>query len=95
MQTREFAVQARIEAEVVEGWVDAGWLAPREGGGGRDFSEVDLARAHLIRDLQHLGVNDEGIPVILDLLDQLHGLRGLVRDLLSTIQTQFQEQGRA
>jgi chaperone modulatory protein CbpM len=94
MQTREFAVQARIEAEVVEGWVDAGWLAPREGGGDREFSEIDLARAQLIRDLEHLGVNDEGIPVILDLLDQVHGLRGLVRELLSTIQSQFQEQGR-
>ena len=30
-----------------------------------------------------LGVNDEGIAVILDLVDQLHGLRRTLRELLS------------
>jgi chaperone modulatory protein CbpM len=33
-------------------------------------------------------VNDEGIPVILDLVDQLHGLRRTLRDLLSMIGAQ-------
>jgi chaperone modulatory protein CbpM len=37
---------------------------------------MDVERAHLIRDLKaDLGVNDEGVDVILHLLDQLHGLR--------------------
>ena len=54
----------------------------------RRFSDVDLARAQLIRDLGELGVNDDGIPVILDLVDQLHGLRRMLRDLLSTIHAQ-------
>jgi chaperone modulatory protein CbpM len=41
-----------------------------------NFSDVDLARARLIRDLKTgFGVNDEGIDVILHLMDQLHGLR--------------------
>ncbi len=35
-----------------------------------------------------LGVNEEGIPVILDLVDQLHGVRGVLRNLLSTIGAQ-------
>jgi chaperone modulatory protein CbpM len=40
------------------------------------FSDTDVARAHLIRDLKSdFGVNDEGIDVILHLVDQLHGLR--------------------
>src|SRR5206468_319219 len=30
-------------------------------------------------------VNDEGLPIILDLIDQLHGLRRALRDLLSSI----------
>jgi chaperone modulatory protein CbpM len=33
-------------------------------------------------------VNDEGIAVILDLIDQLHGLLRTLRDLLSTIHAQ-------
>jgi chaperone modulatory protein CbpM len=36
----------------------------------------------LIRDLKaDFGVNDEGIGIILHLLDQLYGLRYLVRDI--------------
>ena len=49
----------------------------------REFSDIDLARARLIADLRgDLGVNDEAIPVVLDLIDQIHGLRRLVRELL-------------
>jgi len=33
-------------------------------------------------------VNEDGIPVILDLVDQLHGVRGVLRNLLSTIGAQ-------
>ena len=44
---------------------------------------VDLARAQLIRDLREdLGVNDEGISVVLHLVDQMHGLRRSMRDLI-------------
>ena len=46
------------------------------------FSEADLARARLIQDLRmDFGVNDEGISIILHLLDQLYGLRCLIRDI--------------
>ena len=63
-------------------------MLPRESGEAGPFSEIDVARAQLIRDLGELGVNDEGIPIVLDLIDQLHGLRRTLRDLLSTIGTQ-------
>lgn len=39
------------------------------------LDEVDVARLRLIRELvQDFGVNDEAVPVILHLLDQLHTL---------------------
>ena len=88
METREFVSQSRLDAQSVEAWVEAGWLLPRQDGTTRDFSEVDLARAQLIHDLEHLGVNDEAIPVILDLIDQVHGLRRTLRDVLSAIHAQ-------
>ena len=81
METREFLLAARLEAGALEAWIEEGWLAPRRNSGGERFSEVDLARAQLIRDLEELGVNDEGIAIILHLLDQLYGLRCLVRDI--------------
>ena len=88
METDEFVAHAPLGAEVLEAWIEAGWLLPRQDGAKRNFFAVDLARAHLIHDLEHLGVNEEGIPVILDLVDQLHGLRRTLRDLLSAIHAQ-------
>jgi chaperone modulatory protein CbpM len=93
MEAREFTVHARINARTLEAWIEAGWLAPQRNGDGAQYSEVDLARAHLIEDLKDLGINDEGVPVILDLVDQLHGLRRVVRELLSTVRAKHQEPG--
>ncbi len=79
---REFLLRARLDAASLEAWVEAGWLMPRQAGSGRAFSELDLARAWLIRDLREgMGVNDEGVAVVLDLLDQVHGLRRALRRL--------------
>lgn len=80
-ELRKFFVHARIDAAAVETWVAAGWLMPRPHGAA--FAEVDIARAQFIRDLQDMGVNDEAIPVILDLVDQLHGVRRTLREVLA------------
>ena len=80
-EPRKFFVHARIDAATVETWVEAGWLLPPPDGS--RFSEVDLARAQFIRDLKDMGVNDEAIPVILDLVDQLHGVRRTLREVLA------------
>ena len=94
MEAHEFSVHARINAQTLDAWLEAGWLTPRRNDDGTHYSEVDLARAHLIEDLKDLGINDEGVPVILDLVDQLHGLRRVLRELLSTVKAQRQEPGR-
>jgi chaperone modulatory protein CbpM len=89
LTTREFCLRARLGARTLSAWIEAGWLLPRRNGEGDRFSEIDLARARLIRELkQDLGVNDEGIPVILDLVDQVHGLRHTLRELLAAIHAQ-------
>lgn len=88
-EAREFIVHARLEADALEAWIEAGWLAPRKDDSGSRFAEIDVARAQLIRDLREdLGVNDEGVTVVLDLVDQLHGMRRTLRCLLSSIQSQ-------
>ncbi len=85
ISVREFCVRARLEHQVVEGWISEGWLIPcREPE--LAFTDVDLARAALIRELKEdLGVNDEGISVVLHLLDQLHGLRRSMGELLEEV----------
>jgi len=93
--SRQFVHHARLDKEVLDQWVEAGWLTPHQNSAGQRFSSVDLARAYLIRDLQDLGVSDDGIPIVLDLVDQVHGLRYALRELLSTIKAQQQGHGRA
>jgi chaperone modulatory protein CbpM len=83
MRTREFLMQSRLDARALDGWIEAGWLRPHGSQSRREFSDIDVARARLIGDLRgDLGVNDEAVPVVLDLIDQIHGLRRLARELL-------------
>src|SRR5260370_26121041 len=82
----EFPTHARVDAEMLEAWIEAGWLVPRRDADDRRFSDVDLARAQLIRDLQQdMGVNEEGVSVVLDLIDQIHGLRRTRRAVLAAV----------
>jgi chaperone modulatory protein CbpM len=86
MESREFLLLARLDHDVLNLWVEAGWLMPRSDRGAWHFSEVDLARVQLILDLkQDLGVNDEGVPIILDLVDQINGLRRMLNELLPAL----------
>ena len=95
MRIREFLLAARVDAVAVETWVEAGWLMPRRDAETADFSEADLARAHLIRDLQYdIGVNEEAIPIILDLIDQVHGLRQMLRDVATAVCVQPEDMRR-
>ena len=49
---------------------------------------MDLARANLIHDLKHnMGVNDEGLDVILHLIDQMHGLRRALAEALASLRS--------
>ena len=87
MKRSEFLLVAHIETHVLESWVEAGWLLPQ--GDEDDYlSEIDLARAHLISDLNELGANDDAIPIILNLIDHLHGTRNTLQELLVRIHAQ-------
>ena len=84
MRKREIFIAGDIDPERLRAWIDAGWLCPGEKVAPGSLSEADIARAQLICDLKDdLGINDEGIEVILDLLDQIHGLRLVMREMLS------------
>ena len=80
---QQFCLEINVEPRTLKVWVREGWLLPRREEATLNFSEIDVARARLIRSLsEELGVNDEGIGVILDLLDQLHGARSLLKTVL-------------
>jgi chaperone modulatory protein CbpM len=81
VNVHELVLAGRLDPRAVGIWVDAGWLKPRHEDDDH-YSEIDIARARLIRDLQDLGVNDDSIPIVLDLIDQVHGLRHVLGELL-------------
>jgi chaperone modulatory protein CbpM len=83
---REFLVRAQLEDTTLEAWIHEEWLVPAESSGEPTFSDADVARVQLIRDLKNdLGVNDEGVGVILNLVDQVHGLRRVLTELLKSV----------
>jgi chaperone modulatory protein CbpM len=86
LTVEQLQVRLDLDAGTLHLWVEEGWLLPQ-----RDpdlaFSERDVARAQLILDLKReMGVNDEGIGIILSLVDQMHGLRRVLRELLQANQ---------
>ena len=72
----DFLLRMRLDDVTLDVWIVEEWLLPQRIEDDELFTEADLARAQLILDLQRdLGVNREGIGIILNLLDQVHGLR--------------------
>jgi chaperone modulatory protein CbpM len=84
MRKRPSFAAIGIDHARLQAWIEAGWLRPdQEAADWRRLSDADMARAQLICDLQDdLGVNDEGVEVILDLLDQIYGMRQAMRALM-------------
>jgi chaperone modulatory protein CbpM len=79
----DFLYRAQLDQETLQVWIEEEWLVPGETAGEPEFSEADLARAQLIRDLKHgMGVNDEGVGIILNLLDQMHSLRKVIAEMI-------------
>jgi chaperone modulatory protein CbpM len=86
---QEFLAHARLDHETLEVWIEEEWLVPSGTPPELAFSEADLARAQLIRDLiEDMGVNDEGVGVILSLVDQMHGLRKALAETLNAVRAQ-------
>lgn len=83
----DFLKRAQLDHVTLEVWIEEDLLVPSKTGSELAFCEADLARARLIRDLiQDMGVNNEGVSVILHLLDQVHGLRKALADILERVQ---------
>jgi chaperone modulatory protein CbpM len=76
MTREQFIATSGVQVETLEFWIEQEWVIPDQTPGGPTFTEVEVARARLIQDLtSNLGVNEEGVDIILHLMDQIHGLR--------------------
>jgi chaperone modulatory protein CbpM len=83
--TIEFCHEARLDQHTLEVWIEEEWIIPQEAADPR-FSDVDLARARLILELMDdLGVNAEGVGIVLRLVDQVHGLRSALAETVAAL----------
>ena|SRR5208283_5029735 len=93
---REFLERTHLDRGALEIWIRDSWICPDCTTPERSFSERDLARANLICDLKHnMGVNDEGLDVILHLIDQMHGLRRALAEALASLRERGTGSSRA
>jgi chaperone modulatory protein CbpM len=66
----------------LERWIANQWVRPDGGAGHYVFREIDVARVRLIQELRdELQVNEEALPIVLSLLDQLYEQRRRMREL--------------
>lgn len=82
--------QVIAEVEIAESeltaWIEQRWILPLEEEGRYFFDEADVARVRLVAELHRdLGVNEEAMPVVLGLLDQVYGLRRTLNALHEAI----------
>jgi len=88
MSKEEFLSLSGIEHETLGAWIEQEWLIPSDSSAEPSFSDIDIARARLIRELLvDFGVNAEGVGVILNLVDQLHGVRRTLMELRQAMRT--------
>ncbi|HEX5077676.1 MAG TPA: chaperone modulator CbpM [Geminicoccaceae bacterium] len=90
----------RIDRVELHRWIELGWVAPARPAGRAEaepaFSDFDIARVRLICDLRHdLAVEEETMPLVLSLLDQLYALRRQMKTLIGALRQQPDEVRRA
>ena len=83
---RHVALEFGLAAEDLEGWVDRHWIRPLNSQGEFVFDDADRARVRMIVDFHHdLAIDDEAMPVVLDLVDRLHAARAVLRSALQCV----------
>jgi chaperone modulatory protein CbpM len=75
-------------AELVR-WIENRWVVPDEAGSAWRFTEVDIARVELILDIRReFLIDDEAMPLVLGLVDQVYSLRRQLRRLCDALAAQ-------
>jgi chaperone modulatory protein CbpM len=75
-----------LEVRELERWIVERWVLPDGSEGAYVFHEIDVARVRLIVELRRdLAIDDEAMPVVLGLLDQVYALRRRLKGIASAL----------
>lgn len=73
-------------------WIENGWILPERRNETWVFHEVDVARVELIFEFRHeFAIDDEAMPLVLGLLDQVYSLRRQLRRMCDAFAAQPSE----
>jgi chaperone modulatory protein CbpM len=79
----------RISLTRLDAWIQQDCVRPDPADGELTFSEADLARLRLICTLQDdFDLDDDALSMVLSLIDQLHGVRRALRELVNAVDSQ-------
>lgn len=71
-----------LSEDDLQRWIGEGHVRAERRGAELIFEEIDAERVRLILELRDvMQVNEDALPVVLSLLDQLYALRRRLRDL--------------
>jgi chaperone modulatory protein CbpM len=80
------ATEIGVTIEDLTGWVERRWVLPVRSGKDLAFDDADRARIRMILDFHRdLAIDDEAMPVVLDLIDRLHAARAQLRAVLQGV----------
>lgn len=73
-------------------WIENRWVLPEPRGQTWIFHEVDIARVELIIEIRReFAVDEEALPLVLGLLDQVYDLRRQLRRMCDALEAQPRE----
>lgn len=85
-----------LDRAELERWIAEAWVRPAGAAGAWRFREIDVARVRLIRELRHeLQLQEEALPVVLSLMDQLYAERRRLRRLRQVLERETPADRRA
>ncbi|MBN8900160.1 MAG: hypothetical protein J0H57_03930 [Rhodospirillales bacterium] len=95
------ALFADLPEGELRAWIARGWIRPEPAaqeiarevvaseGQEWEFEEIDIARVRLVYDLRRaMEIQEDTVPLVLSLLDQVYALRGELRLVLRAIDAQ-------
>ena len=78
-----------LEQRELTRWIENRWVLPDRRNDTWLFHEVDVARVELILEIRHeFAIDDEAVPLVLGLLDQIYDLRRQLRRMCDALAAQ-------
>ena len=87
--TAVVAMFSGLPEQELTGWIERGWVQPETSESGWVFHDIDVARIRLVYDLRRaMEIDEETIPLVLSLLDQIYDLRARLKSMVRAVETQ-------